>query len=197
MKDLRLARQGKRPPRAKPAENVLREGLQLERVPDPAVMVLFGATGDLAHRKVIPAIYQLWRTNLLPHEFQLVAIGRRPYDDESFRAEIRTALETHSRILPLDEAAWTSFAQRILYHHFDFHDVGRLRGPGRPPGGPSMPSTARAATTCTTWPPSHRSSPGSSPALAGSASITSGTTAAGAGSSSRSRSATISSRPSG
>ena len=122
MKDLRLARQGKRPSRAKPAENVLREGLRLERVPDPSIVVLFGATGDLAHRKVIPAIYQLWRTNLLPHEFVLLAIGRRPYDDESFRADIRKALEDHSRVLPLDEAAWTSFAERIVYHHLDFHD---------------------------------------------------------------------------
>ncbi len=77
MKDLRLARGGKRASRAKPPENVLREGLRLERVPDPSMLVLFGATGDLAHRKVIPAMYQLWRTNLLPHEFLLVAIGRR------------------------------------------------------------------------------------------------------------------------
>ena len=38
------------------------EGLRLERVPDPATFVLFGATGDLAHRKVIPALYHLWRT---------------------------------------------------------------------------------------------------------------------------------------
>ena len=45
-------------------------------------LVLFGATGDLAHRKVIPALYHLWRTNLLPHEFVLLAIGRRPYDDD-------------------------------------------------------------------------------------------------------------------
>jgi glucose-6-phosphate 1-dehydrogenase len=122
MKDLRLARQGRRPSRAKPAENVLREGLRLERVPDPSIVVLFGATGDLAHRKVIPAIYQLWRTNLLPHEFRLVAIGRRPYDDDSFRAEIRTALETHSRVLPLDEDAWTSFAERMTYQRLDFDD---------------------------------------------------------------------------
>ena len=45
--------------------------------PTRAILVLFGATGDLAHRKVIPALYQLWRTNLLPHEFVLLAIGRR------------------------------------------------------------------------------------------------------------------------
>ena len=89
MKQLREARQGKRASRAKAPENVLRQGLRLEKVPDPSILVLFGATGDLAHRKVLPAMYHLWRTNLLPHEFMLVAIGRRPYTDESFRAEIR------------------------------------------------------------------------------------------------------------
>ena len=122
MKDLRLARQGRRTSRAKPVENVLREGLRLERVPDPSVLVLFGATGDLAHRKVIPALYQLWRTNLLPHEFRLVAIGRRPFDDTTFRAEIRTSLEQHSRVLPLDMDAWVSFAERIGYQRLDFDD---------------------------------------------------------------------------
>ena len=101
MKDLRLAREGKRPSRAKAAENVLREGLRLERVPDPSVVVLFGATGDLAHRKVIPAIYQLWRTNLLPHEFIVLAIGRRPYDDDSFRAEIRAKV-------PMEQGMWAA-----------------------------------------------------------------------------------------
>jgi glucose-6-phosphate 1-dehydrogenase len=123
MKDLRLARQGRRASRARPVENVLREGLRLERVPDPSIIVLFGATGDLAHRKVIPALYQLWRSNLLPHEFMLVAIGRRPYDDETFRAEIRAALEQHSRVLPLDAEAWETFAQRIDYQRLDFDDA--------------------------------------------------------------------------
>ena len=122
MKDRRLAHQSRRTSRAKPVENVLREGLRLERVPDPAVLVLFGATGDLAHRKVIPALYQLWRTNLLPYEFRLVAIGRRPYDDATFRTEIRTSIEQHSRVLPLDDAAWDSFAERIGYQHLDFDD---------------------------------------------------------------------------
>ena len=84
--------------------------------------MLFGATGDLAHRKVIPALYHLWRTNLLPHEFLLLAVGRRPYDDEEFRAEIRTSLEQFSRVLPLDEDAWRSFAERILYERLDFDD---------------------------------------------------------------------------
>ena len=122
MRELRLAREGKRASRAKPVENVLRDGLRLERVPDPSIVVLFGATGDLAHRKVIPALYHLWRTNLLPHEFMLVAIGRRPYTDESFRAEIRASLEQFSRVLPIDVEAWETFEQRIDYKRLDFDD---------------------------------------------------------------------------
>ena len=69
-----------------------------ERVPDPSVLVLFGATGDLAHRKVFPALYQLWRTNLLPHDFVVLAVGRRDYDDETLRTELRTAVEKYSRV---------------------------------------------------------------------------------------------------
>src|SRR3954470_23754009 len=120
MKDLREARTGKRPSRAKPVENVLREGLRLERVPDPSIVVLFGATGDLAHRKVIPALYHLWRTNLLPHEFLPVSIARLLSTDESFTAEIHKALEQYSRVLPLDTDAWESFAKRIDYVQMDF-----------------------------------------------------------------------------
>ena len=129
MKELREARAGKRASRAKPVENVLREGLRLARIPDPSTVVLFGATGDLAHRKVIPALYQLWRTDLLPHEFQVLAIGRREYDDSSFRAEIHASLEKYSRMLPLDEDAWQSFSERITYQRLRFRGSGRVRRP--------------------------------------------------------------------
>jgi glucose-6-phosphate 1-dehydrogenase len=122
MKDLRLAHLARKVSRSKPPENVLREGLRLERVPDPSVLVLFGGTGDLAHRKVLPALYQLWRTNLLPHEFVLLAIGRRPYTDETFRTEIRASLDQYSRVLPVEEDAWRTFAERICYQHLDFAD---------------------------------------------------------------------------
>jgi glucose-6-phosphate 1-dehydrogenase len=123
MRDLRIAREAKRKPSASKIEgNPLREGLRLERVPDPCTLVLFGATGDLAHRKVIPALYQLWRTNLLPHEFVVVAIGRRPYDDDALRAEYKDSLEKYSRVLPLDDAAWRSFSTRIRYQRMDFDD---------------------------------------------------------------------------
>jgi len=101
--------------------NPLREGLRLERVPDPHVMVLFGATGDLSHRKVFPALAQLWRTNLLPQDWQLVAVGRRPYDDETFRAEIGKSLQQHSRV-KLEAEVGAQFLSRISYHQGDFAD---------------------------------------------------------------------------
>jgi glucose-6-phosphate 1-dehydrogenase len=122
IRELRLARQGKKRPPQKALENPLREGLRLERMPDPFAFVLFGATGDLAHRKVVPALYQLWRTNLLPHEFMLVATARRPCADDAYRADLRASLDEFSRVLPVDEAVWSEFAKRIVYRQGDFND---------------------------------------------------------------------------
>ncbi len=122
MREMRLAHHGRRRPTPALA-NPLREGLRLERMPDPFIFVLFGATGDLSHRKVIPAIYQLWRTNLLPMEFVLVCIGRRPYTDDTFRVEMRAALGRYSRIQPVDGEVWAEFAKRITYFRLDFEDA--------------------------------------------------------------------------
>ena len=122
MRDMRLAHTAKKKAPAKALDNVLREGLRIERVPDPSVVVLFGSTGDLAHRKVLPALYQLWRTNLLPHEFVVVCLGRRPYTSETFRSEIRASLEKYSRVLPLDEPAWRTFSERIEYEKMNFDE---------------------------------------------------------------------------
>ena len=122
-RDLRLARPAKRRTAGKPLDNPLREGLRLERVPDPATLVLFGATGDLANRKVVPALFQLWRTNLLPHEFAIVGIGRRAYTDAAFRADLRRSLDRFSRMLPIETAAWDEFASRIQYHRGNFDEA--------------------------------------------------------------------------
>src|SRR3954462_12894958 len=123
MRDLRLATEHKRrAATSKGLENPLREGLRLERVPDPAVFVLFGATGDLAHRKVVPALFQLWRTHLLPPEFTIVAVGRREYADDAFREELKGALDKYSRVQPVDPETWQDMAQRIVYHRGDFND---------------------------------------------------------------------------
>ncbi len=122
IREERLARNGKR--RRAPSHhglNPLREGLRLERVPDPHVMVLFGATGDLSHRKVFPALAQLWRTNLLPTDWALLAVGRRPYDDESFREDVAGSLHVNCRI-QLEPEMERDFLSRISYMKGDFSD---------------------------------------------------------------------------
>jgi len=117
-----MARDGKRRRPTHAADvNPLREGLRLERVPDPHVAVLFGATGDLSHRKVFPALAQLWRTNLLPADWALVAVGRRPYDDGTFRMDIAESLHRNCRV-QLDEDAERQFLDRVFYHRGDFND---------------------------------------------------------------------------
>jgi glucose-6-phosphate 1-dehydrogenase len=110
----------RRAPRSE--RNPLRAGLRLERMPDPVAIVLFGATGDLAHRKVLPALYQLWRSALLPLDVRIVAIGRKPHDDATFTAGVRDGLEAHARVQPVDEETWTTFAERLEYLRGD-HDA--------------------------------------------------------------------------
>ena len=163
----------------------------------PSILVLFGATGDLAHRKVLPALYQLWRTNLLPHEFVLLAIGRRPYDDESFRAEIRASLEQYSRVLPIDEAAWQSFARADLLPAPRLRRRRRLRRPGQAPRRARRGARDSRQPALLPRHPAIAVRRDRRPSSVGSGSTTSTTTAAGGGSSSRSRSATTSSRRSG
>ena len=122
IRELRLGRKTRKPATKRGAKNPLRAGLRIERVPDPHVVVLFGATGDLAHRKVVPALFHLWVGNLLPERFALVCFGRRPFSDQEIRAALRASLDKHARITPVDEERWASFASRITYHQGGFDE---------------------------------------------------------------------------
>jgi glucose-6-phosphate 1-dehydrogenase len=115
IRNLRIARAGKKATPKRSRANPLRSGLRIERVPDPNIVVLFGATGDLAHRKVVPALYHLWVGDLLPEKFALVCFGRRDATDASMRTDLRASLEKHARVKPIDEARWSEFAARISY----------------------------------------------------------------------------------
>jgi glucose-6-phosphate 1-dehydrogenase len=106
--------------------NPLREGLILERVPEPCSVVIFGATGDLTHRKILPALYNLYRAGLLPPESSVVGFGRRPYSDDTFREEMRAGVGKHSRV-PISDAIWDEFAAGIRYQQGTFEDPGVYR----------------------------------------------------------------------
>ncbi|CAN5854759.1 glucose-6-phosphate dehydrogenase [soil metagenome] len=109
--------------------NPLREGLALERVPDPCLIVVFGATGDLTSRKILPAIYNLRRAGLLPPETTVVGFARRPLDDEKFRQLMREAVERHSRV-PVEDALWSDFAESIYYQQGQFGERTDFRNLG-------------------------------------------------------------------
>ena len=68
--------------------------------PDPCTIVIFGATGDLAARKLLPALYGLWRGQYLPEQFAIVGVGRRDKTDSAFREEVQTAIEKFRQDAP-------------------------------------------------------------------------------------------------
>ncbi len=82
-----------------------------ERLPPPSTLVLFGATGDLAARKLLPAIYDLLADGRLPERFRLLAVVRN-HDEASFRAHARDAIDAHAR-RPLDDRLWEALEPRI------------------------------------------------------------------------------------
>jgi glucose-6-phosphate 1-dehydrogenase len=113
------------------AENPLRAGLRLSDVPGPCALVIFGGSGDLAHRKLVPALYNLALRGLLPAGFGVVGVGRSDYGgDEGFRASMKESVAKYSRTQPLDETVWESFAEGLCYVRgaFDegtlYHDLG-------------------------------------------------------------------------
>ena len=107
-------------------QNPLRAGLLLERVPEPCAIVIFGATGDLTSRKILPAVYNLRRAGLLPAETSVVGFSRRPLSDDEFRKTTRESLEVHSRVKP-EEGIWHDFAESIFYEPGQFSDHNAYR----------------------------------------------------------------------
>ncbi|MGI8733527.1 MAG: glucose-6-phosphate dehydrogenase [Pyrinomonadaceae bacterium] len=102
-------------------ENPLRSGTRLERTAEPCVVVIFGATGDLTRRKLVPALYRLARQRLVPAEFAVLGTSRPEMSDEDFRNKMREALVEFSDE-EIDEAAWNSFASGLFYLPGEFDD---------------------------------------------------------------------------
>ena len=100
---------------APPLANPLREGLRLARVPQPSTLVLFGGSGDLARRKLLPALYDLALQRLLPASFAVVGAARRASSDEEFRTELHDAVAEFSRTRPINEEVWGTFAQNLRF----------------------------------------------------------------------------------
>src|SRR5690349_18115752 len=81
----------------------------------PCALVIFGASGDLAKRKLIPAIYEMVREKLLPEQFVLVGYARSPLTDQQYRDECRDAVQKFARTKPVDPAVWKKIEANIGY----------------------------------------------------------------------------------
>src|SRR5437660_9702595 len=104
------------------APNPLREGLRIKQTTEPSAMVIFGATGDLTHRKLLPALYNLALEHPLPAGFSVVGFARRPYTDEDFRQQALESINSYSRQKPVNPQVWENFAAGIRYLQSAFHD---------------------------------------------------------------------------
>ena len=102
------------------APNPLAQGLHDYKVADPSIMVIFGATGDLSSKKLLPAIYNLAKQRLLPAGFAVVGAAIDDLTDDAFRKHAAEVISAHSRTQPIDQTVLQSFLQAVFYLRVDF-----------------------------------------------------------------------------
>ncbi|MBD2312704.1 glucose-6-phosphate dehydrogenase [Desertifilum sp. FACHB-1129] len=95
-------------------ENPLRVGLQQDRIPEPQILVIFGASGDLTQRKLVPAIYQMMLEHKLPSELTIVGVARRDWSHDYFREQMREGVAEYGGGLGSEEV-WQEFAKGLFY----------------------------------------------------------------------------------
>ncbi|MFC0215214.1 glucose-6-phosphate dehydrogenase [Paenibacillus chartarius] len=91
------------------------------------VILLFGATGDLAKRKLFPAIYSMYREGKLGENFAVIGLARRPRTNEQFRQDVLESIQEFGRYKSVGDTDWTSFAERFNYMPLDINDVNGFR----------------------------------------------------------------------
>ena len=89
---------------------------------EPYILILFGATGDLTMRKIIPALYNLFLDNWLPEQFIIIGSSSRKIDEATFRKDLMATTSKFSRNGKVDKAKWDTFASSIFHQAADFKD---------------------------------------------------------------------------
>ena len=88
--------------------------------PNTTIIVIFGAGGDLTHRKLVPAIYNLYLDGLLPQKFAVLGLDIKNMSDEIFRKELRDGVDHFSRRGKAEKSKWQAFANYFHYQKSDF-----------------------------------------------------------------------------
>jgi len=100
--------------------NASQEGMRIRRTPEPCAMVIFGASGDLTERKLVPALYYLARERLLPAGFSVIGCGRTPFTHDQFREKMRAAVRNALKLPEGDDPLLQSFLEGVFYLTGDF-----------------------------------------------------------------------------
>src|SRR3954463_9239296 len=95
---------------------------RLNRIAGPSALVIFGVTGDLSRKKLMPAVYDLANRGLLPPGFGLVGFARRDWDDQDFEEVVHEAVQKYART-PFDEDVWRQLKQGIRFVQGEFDDA--------------------------------------------------------------------------
>ncbi|HYK53849.1 MAG TPA: glucose-6-phosphate dehydrogenase [Candidatus Eremiobacteraceae bacterium] len=103
--------------------NPFREGLKTDRATAPCQLVIFGASGDLTSRKLLPAIYNLAQADLLPPSFSVIGFSRDSLDENKFRDRLKNAVATSGDVRVKDDAVLARLVERTHYVGGDFHDA--------------------------------------------------------------------------
>jgi glucose-6-phosphate 1-dehydrogenase len=90
--------------------------------PDSTVLVIFGAGGDLAWRKLVPALYSLFIDHWLPDHFAIIGLDLKQLSDADFRKHLREGVDQFSRRGKADQATWNTFAANLAFVSADFAD---------------------------------------------------------------------------
>ncbi|MBC7658532.1 MAG: glucose-6-phosphate dehydrogenase [Chitinophagaceae bacterium] len=88
--------------------------------PKPTILVIFGAGGDLTHRKLIPALFNLSLDGRLPEHFSVIGLDHKPFDESSFRSHLQNGVNEFSRRGKVSEETWDKFSQNVSFTSLDF-----------------------------------------------------------------------------
>lgn len=102
--------------------NPFLESTRYYKSPEPCILVIFGATGDLTAKKLLPALYNLLREGQLASHFACVGFARREKTHDIFRQEMFEAVSQYSREKPIDPNLWQTFSEQLFYHRSEFDD---------------------------------------------------------------------------
>ncbi len=116
----------------------------------PTTIVIFGASGDLTQRKLVPALFSLYRKHRLPADFRILGFAATPWSDAEFRAALRAGVDKFADY-KFASAAWDEFAARLSYHPGSFtalSDYEKLAARLKQREEPPRHDRARPGATC-------------------------------------------------